>query len=97
MNEYIKRDELVSWMKKAGKFLKVEQDHKRVCHVIGKIIDHIEAMPAADMVEVVRCKDCKFSQFIPHNGKYSCCKFMIPRLEQDFCSSGERKEGLKNG
>ena len=58
--------------------------------------------PAADVVEVVRCKDCKF--FIPdaeldHN-KYPniieadglCNNSLKFTYADDFCSHGERKE-----
>ena len=61
--------------------------------------DAIAAMPAADVVEVVRCKDCK------HLGKVvrlfagdapvdvaSCTMFkMSPRTLNEFCSCGERR------
>lgn len=93
MAEYIKRDELVPWLKKVGKFQKFDEDHKRICHVIGKIIDHIEAMPAADVVEVVRCKDCA----VPHNRFTDCPKLngLIPP-DNHFCGYGKRKEGADN-
>lgn len=50
---YIKREALVEWLKSAGKLLKLEENHRAVCHVIGKIIDHIENAPAADVAPVV--------------------------------------------
>lgn len=108
MAEYIDREALISWLKKAGWFLKIEVDHKRVCHVIGKIIDHIEAIPTADVAEVVRCKNCKF--FTEYPGKYAervehadgeCWrKYFYSHNAQfsaceynDFCSQGRRKDG----
>lgn len=58
-------------------------------------------MPAADAVEVVRCKDCK------HYDMGVCLKIYSagnahpeawqPRRPEDFCSYGERKEGADNG
>ena len=55
----------------------------------------IQKQPAADVVEVVRCKDCKYWQ--DNNGGYPHeeCKWSeneTPDLD-DFCSYGERKEG----
>lgn len=48
----------------------------------------------ADVVEVVRCKDCK--RFEPHgNGKCGICrKGRKSSLQQanDYCSEGERRE-----
>lgn len=60
----------------------------------------IKKIPAADVVEVVRCKDCKHS--VKYNCKNDACySFTICRRrdgyaedveEDDFCSYGERKE-----
>jgi hypothetical protein len=59
-----------------------------------KIIDRIENAPTADVVEVVRCGQCK--DFEPHgNGKGGICrnrKCKGLRYATDFCSYGERKE-----
>lgn len=58
----------------------------------NKVIDRIKAAPTADVVEVVRCKDCA----IPHN-KFLGCPYLnglIPP-ENHFCGYGERKEGAE--
>lgn len=53
--------------------------------------------PAADVVEVVRCKDCKYKT-VTSDGEYNpedivCGYFMSDGfMETDFCSYGERKE-----
>lgn len=59
--------------------------------------------PAADVVEVVRCKDCilyepKYLAGLQKNDNYGICtryKFLTEeysfRFETDFCSYGERK------
>lgn len=57
-------------------------------------IKNMENAPAADVVEVVRCKDCK-------HYKTMFCKMDIWHKditlyradENDFCSYGERKDG----
>ena len=56
----------------------------------------IEDAPTADVVEVVRCKDCKYNAFQQPNGTIHChakrnliCEFRSP---DDFCSYGERKD-----
>ena len=46
---------------------------------------YIEDAPAADVVEVVRCKDCKHWDF------GDCYRQELTRPD-DFCSYGERKE-----
>lgn len=50
-----------------------------------------EETPTADVVEVVRCKDCK--HFTYDNG--GCCGFGVGLCfvdENQFCSYGERRE-----
>ena len=57
----------------------------------------IEAAPTVDAVEVVMCKDCKFrsSRMMNRNLRYICPESgMFPNGENDFCSYGERKEGV---
>ena len=47
-------------------------------------------IPTADVVEVTRCKDCKYY----HNDEDgNLCELLIVDMkEQDFCSYGKRKE-----
>jgi hypothetical protein len=52
------------------------------------------AAPACDVVEVVRCKDCR--HYIGcgiYDGKsvHACSYMRIMKLPYDFCSYGERK------
>ena len=53
--------------------------------------------PTADVVEVVRCKDCKYSErekAVLGIVDYKCTKHTITcLLDDDFCSYGERREG----
>lgn len=60
----------------------------------------IGKLPAADVVPVVRCKDCKW--FVDNNGGewYGCKMFQVVRITpedapkpDDFCSYGKRKDG----
>ncbi len=57
-----------------------------------KIIDRIENAPTSDVVEVVRCKDCK------HYCADYCTRDIKGRTNMfymnadDFCSYGERKD-----
>ena len=49
----------------------------------------IREQPTADVVEVVRCKDCRWWRDIDHTCKYS---FTSPMCANDYCSHGERKD-----
>lgn len=81
---------------------------KSVLSLLKERIEHIESLPSADAVEVVRCKDCK--HWFPHtqcgfdedNDEYhDYCGLLIPdddyyayiRKSDDYCSYGERKGG----
>ena len=54
-------------------------------------IQYIKKIPSADVVEVVRCKDCKLWS---HNVNYSYhwCGGRLVSLD-DYCSNGVRKDG----
>ena len=66
---------------------------------LGRVIEeNIERLPAADVVEVVRCKDCK--DFRPWGGQSKLGDCMVcvcdgenpfTMEETDFCSDGERR------
>ncbi len=52
----------------------------------------LDAIPAADVVEVVRCRDCVYWR-----GENDICKGICIDFGADgFCSGGERKDGGQN-
>ena len=58
-------------------------------------MDIIKEIPAADVAEVVRCKDCKYGDYDSKpNGAMVCLKTNdgFWRQEMDFCSYGRRNE-----
>lgn len=58
-------------------------------------------VPAADVVPVVRCKDCKYAyinSFSAASGVALCSSSAKVMQQDDFCSYGERKDaGADNG
>lgn len=69
-------------------------------HIIpnrSRYIKEIEAIPAADVVEVVRCKDCKHAiqrseEQIAHGcSPLFCDNFIFGAYPEFFCMDGERK------
>ncbi len=63
---------------------------KDICEAITELFERIGAMPAADVVQVIRCNDCA----IPHNRWTGCPRMNGTIMEpDDYCSYGERKEG----
>lgn len=103
MAEYIDRE----------KALRAVQGQRGPCRspAQNQMLDYLRAaimrVPAADVVEVVRCKDCKHYRNHPngmcylhtepkenargHSGDAVCVE------PEDFCSYGERKGGDTNG
>lgn len=61
------------------------------------ILDFLDTMPAADIVDVVRCKDCKYAnkERLPQGSKWfaSCDHFNTHSvMADDYCSYGKRRE-----
>lgn len=63
------------------------------------LYDELQKLPISDVVEVIRCKDCKH---FAKNKKYRYIKFSFSfcdkfhnniTTEDDFCSYGERMDG----
>ena len=92
MPRYIDADEAVKRIKDYGKA--AIDDGRRTLDPVDDIVSlakGIDMIPAADVQEVVRCKDCKF-----WDGEGRCeatengliREFTKP---DDFCSYGERK------
>lgn len=96
--EYISREETIEWLYDNSN-LPIDSGTARaywtrVVQIKDALIRHIKTIPAADVVEVCRCKDCKH-----WDEKYKCCIMMgLTALgdsyfyENSFCSRGERKE-----
>lgn len=89
--EYIEREALLEEINRN----RAEAHNERCAQLLEAILN----APAADVAEVVRCKDCKYS--VKYSCKNDACyQFTICRRresysegveEDDFCSYGERK------
>ena len=57
------------------------------------IIEQLHELPAADVVEVVRCKDCRYCRTEYGRGKwYGSCLYWNTHsvMDNDYCSRFER-------
>lgn len=54
-------------------------------------IEIIEKAPTADVVEVVRCKDCRHYEYFTVYNKHFCNEYGGYVVENDFCSRAEKK------
>lgn len=91
MAEYIEREKLRKTLKEEMQILKEtpgkDDWDKGLMQGIKESIMHLNIVPTADVVEVVRCKDCKWHDSI--DGPMRQCDITD---DDDFCSYGERKE-----
>lgn len=71
------------------------EDGKKIPTLAIRIMHDIKAMPPADVVPVVRCRDCKHWQtdWNPSIPDRHYCAVMDSMMKaDDFCSYGERRE-----
>jgi hypothetical protein len=97
MSRYIDADKLIEHLDAKSK-----TDYEMGLYNHGALtesfIRFVERQPTADVVEVVRCKDCKYYK-VRETAGYgvrsvkSCCRSANKRVnEEDYCSYGERRE-----
>lgn len=99
MAEYIDREALIEMIKgKAFNLSLVRSLYTdQSARALYGIAEDVEKIPTADVVEVVRCKDCKW--YAPNNdGLWYGCAFDTRNSDDepkpyDFCSYGERMDG----
>ena len=90
MKEYIEKQQAID---------AAREDGKKIPTLAIRIMHDIKAIPAADVVPVVRCKDCKWYGRADKRRFYrgmDCLQKRIDTIvpDRDFCSRAERK---KNG
>lgn len=81
-----------------AEFIEREAAIQAVKHAWSKGLEpsqYIEIIPVADVVPVVRCKDCRYETSNQHarelTGQYWCKYKLQPCNADDFCSYGERR------
>lgn len=93
MPEYIEREALIAFL---------EDNHDDKDWLVNQynadwICSWIESQPAADVVAVVRCKDCKYRSGLNGRPPYmfyicTCAEGLTGAVrENHFCSYGERR------
>jgi len=89
-DEYIRKADASDWLKQYG------QDvlHGKYKFSLMYIWKNLMDLPSADVVQVVRCKDCRKCSYDPLFNYYWCNLTLGTRRVKfdDFCSYGERRE-----
>lgn len=89
MPEYIEREILFEEIRKEFRpYWQIPCDYEdRVTQkMVTKMRGLIDKLPSADVVEVVRCRDC-----IKHYKDGFCDVFDVRTKAKDYCSYGERR------
>lgn len=92
MDDYIRRGEALSEACKGCSIdFPCEPCEPQDCEIKARL----QAIPAADVVEVVRCRECVYWEpASPTRISGNCNRsFEISSWAHDFCSYGERKDG----
>jgi len=103
MSKYINADELIKAIETELWDWKTV-DGIKSSTVLKQTISDIKNMPSADVVEVVRCKDCKYytdymaytKSFKSHYCSGGFVDSNMALHPDDFCSYGERKGKEQN-
>ena len=102
MSKYINADELTEYLADDCFTWRWLNDDR--ADEVDSVIKAIAEMPAADVVEVVRCKDCKYytdymaytKSFKSHYCSGGFVDSNMALHPDDFCSYGERKGKEQN-
>lgn len=82
-SEYIERNSVLNIVKGNWMFMTSADDAMQTS------VDMIRRLPAADVVEVVRCRDCKF-----RSNEWTGCPKLNGTITGDefFCAVGKKRE-----
>lgn len=96
MARYIDADAVKKYILETGFYCDTYADREYSAEII-------DTFPTEDVVQVVRCKDCKWFNMSDIGGTippivYRCKRFARTYREaEDYCSYGERKDGEQDG
>lgn len=104
MAEYIEREALAEKLRigYCGNCSARYNELKCRCCDVDDVISEIEEAPTADVVEVVRCKDCKYQddcarQMVHTTRDYVLEQNISTYNKIDFCSFGAKMDGKGEG
>ena len=88
---YIKLEDALQVCSEAEEWY-TETNEQQCAVVSDDIYQQIANLPTADVVEVVKCKDCELYDISGWSGHERWCKCLFKFMRKDdFCSRGERR------
>lgn len=92
MSDYIKRENAIREIKEWAVNL-----HNPTNVVLDDAICVLQDMLPADVIEVVRCKDCMYMHANKNNRQLTCNRRMLGAVRpNDYCSLGAYEDGEKD-
>lgn len=101
MKEYIERESLQDEIRslsmsitglRCGKGVLNEYLNEYIKQYREGILRIVDGQPTADVISVVRCKDCKHLNPMEIGGYRKCLRDNLWKDTDDFCSRGERRK-----
>ena len=89
MAEYIAREELLAQFRAMESYNVSPMYRRGYDDCVATVLN----ATTADVVPVVRCKDCKYTVETGNSLTRFCIFNHMPIRPDDFCSCGERKDG----
>lgn len=85
MNDYISREAAIDYVKAQRERMFTG------CTIEEGMEMMIREVPAADVVEVIRCENCKYYNAVVANCSVRGWKTVLIRNPKDYCSRAERR------
>lgn len=60
---------------------------------LKQALEMLDEVPVADVVEIVRCKECESAEESDNHEYVICCNLGVGMEKDDYCSRGVRKDG----
>lgn len=97
MKEYIERESLQDEIRSLSMSITGLRCGKGVLNEYMKqyresVLRIVDEQPTADVISVVRCKDCKHLNPMEIGGYRKCLRDNLWKDTDDFCSRGERRK-----
>lgn len=89
MDEYVTKEKVLAQLERCAR-----DPYHETHYIRDAVINTIRRMEAADVAEVVRCKDCVYYQDNNNGYPHNECRWRSDETPDatDFCSFAERKD-----
>lgn len=101
MADYIRREDLMAARERAIRVYENANifNAAAIREDLKPLLDAVVDVPAANVTEIIHCKDCAYFHPYPFETSYGSCKYHLgpdlqweEKKETDYCSDAERLE-----